>query len=233
MALRRKGNPVSTPLHSIPVLVQVPRTWAEGEAYVEDDRVQVREFTEDDADEAQQVGQENKKQLSGNTGAEILGVVSVLRAWESDDQIAAKNALLEFRKLRSGEGLAYQVAKRLVQDPDYVPDTLVYDVSRQLDGVRLVLWKKMPNRKLGLGLFCPNLGVAFWIHSLLSALGTAKGFRICPKCGNVFLQARPDQDYCSIRCRESHRLERWRAKKKLKGHSKKTVGSKSQRRGPK
>src|SRR6185369_11005232 len=103
----------------------------------------------------------------------------------------------------------------LREDPDYISDRLVHDVCRELEGVRLVLWKKKePDRSLGVGLYSPDLRAAFWIHSLMSGTGTAKGFRICPKCGKVFWQDRADQDYCSVKCREAHRIERWRAKRK-------------------
>ncbi len=214
---------------TVPILIDAPKAWAEGEAYVDSDRVRVREFTEDDADKGQGPGKENWKQLSNNEVLEILHVVNVFRALNANDQLAARNAMQELQKLRSS-GLALEVARRAMDDPDYISDSLVYRICREFEGVRLVLWKKEPDRSVSVGLYSPNLRSAFWIHSLMSGIGTTKGFRICPKCGRVFWQDRPAQDYCNVKCREAHRIERWRAKKRAEASVKRGKRTKTRRK---
>ena len=217
---------------TLPILIDAPKSWAEGEAYVDDDRVRVREFTEDDADKAQESGKQNWKEVSNHKQVEILRVIEILRALHSNDQLAANNTMLELRKLRGGDFASELARRALKEDPDYISDRLVHDVCRELEGVRLVLWKKNePDRSLAVGLYSPDLRAAFWIHSLMSGTGTAKGFRICPKCGKVFWQDRPDQDYCGVKCREAHRIERWRAKKKQGDSPKRSQRTRSKKSG--
>jgi hypothetical protein len=211
---RHTYNTVTAPnTVTVPILIEAPASWAEGKAYVDDDRIKVREFTEDDADLAQKPGKENWEHLTTAQREEILLVVNIIRALDSNDLLAAKNSMLELRK-KSGSQMAVQLAARLIEDPDYIPDSLVYQLCKELEGVRLILWKKDKDRKLAPGLYSPTLRSAFWIHALMSGIGTGKGFRICPKCSKIFWQDRPDQNYCSVKCREAHRIERWRANKK-------------------
>jgi hypothetical protein len=223
---RHTYNPVT-----VPILVQAPKSWSEGEAYVDNDRVRVREFTDDDADTKLGPGKEIWEQISKNERLEILQVVNVIRALSTNDQLAAKKAMLDLKKLSSGPmGLAFSVAASMIDDPDYIPDSLVYQLCRQLENVRLILWKKEPDRKLAPGLFCLSIRSAFWIRALMSGIGTTKGFRICPKCGNVFCQKRSDQEYCSMKCREAHRIERWRAKRKINDSQEVSLKPKAKKR---
>jgi hypothetical protein len=90
-------------------------------------------------------------------------------------------------------------SKRQIDDPDYIQDSLVYQICRELADVRIVLWKKKPHRKLAVGLSCRNMRSAFWLRALMSGIGSNKGLRICPKCGNAFGQKRADQEFCSVK----------------------------------
>jgi hypothetical protein len=90
---------------------------------------------------------------------------------------------------------------------------LSYEVSSALREARLVLWW---NRERFLpAVWCPDIKIAFYARALLDIVGT-KSFRVCPFCGDLFRQRRPDQEYCSISHREAHRVARWRASQKLK-----------------
>ena len=201
---------------TLPLLIEVPKQWSEGEVYFEDDRVRVREFTDDDIDRSLPCGKENWAQIPEREQKEILKVTEVIRALDSSDRLAAKQAMLALKALPQGpQGLVYQIASRMIEDPEYIPDSLVYQICRELDSVRLVLWKKLPKGQLAPGLFSRDIRALFWIRALMSALGAQAGVRICPKCGKTFWQKRRDQEYCSMKCREAHRVERWRAKNKI------------------
>jgi hypothetical protein len=84
-------------------------------------------------------------------------------------------------------------------------------VTRELDPVRLVLWWSgscfLP------AIWCEDLREAIYVLSLPAFAG-GKALMVCPRCREVFVQSRPDQDYCSIRCREAYRVARWRAEKR-------------------
>jgi len=100
----------------------------------------------------------------------------------------------------------------LVCDADDARATFAAELSRHLEGVKLVL--RYRDREMIPALVCPTVSAAFLLRTLMSAAGANVGIRLCPNCGNVFLQKRPDQNYCSVRCREAHRVARFRARKK-------------------
>lgn len=198
---------------TVPLLIEVPRQWAEGEAYVDDDRVKVREFTDDDIDQEQECGRQNWLGVSRDERLRILQVANIIRSLQVGDQLGAQKAMLGLREATSGSaGLAFQLAKRMIHDTDYIPDSLCYQIYHQLADIRFVLWKRLPDRRLSPGLFCATVESALWVRALMSAIGGTAGFRICTKCGRAFWQKRSDQEYCSMKCREAHRVERWRAR---------------------
>lgn len=88
---------------------------------------------------------------------------------------------------------------------------LSFELSESLDGARLVLWWTETEFKPAI--WCPDMKTGFYARALLSVVG-GTGIRVCPHCGDFFLQERSDQFYCSIAHREAHRLARWRQKKK-------------------
>jgi hypothetical protein len=82
---------------------------------------------------------------------------------------------------------------------------------------RLVLW--WTGERFTPAIWCENVKTAFYVRALLNVVG-GRSLRICPHCGEVFFQARPDQNYCSIAHREAHRVARWRAMKVSKSKRK-------------
>lgn len=85
---------------------------------------------------------------------------------------------------------------------------------------RLMLWQRGGEKNLLPAIYCPDKATALYVRALVR-IGGGRALLVCPHCGDPFLQKRSDQDYCSIRCREAHRVARWRADK---------VRSKSKRR---
>jgi hypothetical protein len=116
------------------------------------------------------------------------------------------------------QGGAEGLMNLLVRDADGARATFAAELSRHLEGVRLVL--RYRDREMIPTLVCPTLSAAFLLRTLMSAVGANVGIRLCPNCGNVFLQKRPDQNYCSVRCREAHRVARFRARQKSRPKSK-------------
>ncbi len=93
--------------------------------------------------------------------------------------------------------------------------TLSQRLSRLLDGVQIVLW--WDGARFLPALYCAGGVVeAILVRLLLTIAAGEKGLglRVCPHCSKLFLQARPDQSYCSVPCREAHRLARYRERQK-------------------
>jgi hypothetical protein len=100
---------------------------------------------------------------------------------------------------------------RAASDPRWM---LSHAVSEGLGiSSQLVLW--WTGVRFTPAIWCHDMKAAFYVRALLSAVG-GKGLRICPHCGEPFVQKRPDQDYCSIAHREVHRVARWRLQQKHK-----------------
>ena len=121
-----------------------------------------------------------------------------------------QQAIEHFERLRPGP--------RASQDPRWL---LSYEVSMELDDARLVLWWSEDGLKPAI--WCREMRTGFYARALLSVVG-AKGLRICPHCGEPFLQERSDQDYCSVAHREAHRVARWRSQRKKAAISKGSKG---------
>ena len=92
-------------------------------------------------------------------------------------------------------------------------------LTRALRRGRLVLWWEEKKQRFLPALYCPDFATALYVRALLGIVG-GKALLLCPRCGNPFFQERSDQDYCSVGCREAHRVARWRASK---GKSKKAI----------
>jgi ribosomal protein S27AE len=192
---------------TVSILIPASKEWAEGETFY-DERVRVRAFTDDDLDQKSESGRETWRQIPEWTKSEILNIVAVIRALESNDEVAAEKAILAL-KSRAGP-LVFGIVKASLKEPEYKQDTLVKELCSRLEEVRLVLWKTQG--RLAPGLLCSDIRAAFFVHVLMSAVGARASLRLCPKCGNTFMQKRADQEYCSVKCREAHRVERWRAR---------------------
>jgi hypothetical protein len=184
-----------------------------------------------------------KKHLSESEVQHFLAVIGLKEALKKrTDTIALENALGHLRKayeLRKAEpqfgrsftneaaqgfakliGLPPQEALKHLQflrpgpraseDPGWL---LSYEFSTVLWEVQFVLWWN--NQTFRPALWCPSIKTAFYARALLGSI------RICPHCGQLFPQHRPDQKYCSVRHREAHRVARWRLQQKQKATGKK------------
>src|SRR5712692_4379600 len=82
-------------------------------------------------------------------------------------------------------------------------------ISNHLHQVRVVLW--FSQGRLQPALYCGNERDAFYVRTMLS-LNERKGWAVCPysRCGKVFEQSRPDQECCSTRHTNAHRIAVWR-----------------------
>jgi hypothetical protein len=138
------------------------------------------------------------------------------------------NALAKFTRQSPREAVETLERKRpgprAAADPRWL---LSYEVSEMLNSSsRLVLW--WTGERFAPAIWCDDIKTAFYVRALLSVVGGV-GLRICPHCGEVFFQERPDQNYCSVAHREAHRVARWRAAKvsKSKGKGGKNVTRKT------
>jgi hypothetical protein len=217
---------------TMPIIVRSSEEWAEGTTYRTNHRVWVREFTADDADQSIPCGKENWNELSASDRREIVwasSFIPFLKLPKSEGvtilTLTVKNPSISFPKMISKEQLnpAGSVYMADVRIPSPLPT-----LGRELDRVRLVIWERKDGT-LAPGLFCPDVRSAFWILALWSAVGMKAGPRLCPKCGRLFGQTRPDQEYCSLKCREAHRVQRWREQQKTR---KSTGKTKSRKKAP-
>jgi len=90
------------------------------------------------------------------------------------------------------------------------------EFTKHMTQTRLVLWVKIvpfdhwkPGKRrerLEPGILCPDLDTALYVRAALRDL------RVCPCDDNPFLPERPDQIYCSTRCRETFHKRRQRSR---------------------
>lgn len=93
-------------------------------------------------------------------------------------------------------------------DPRWLLSQLL---SEGLRSVRLVFWWNKKNFRPAF--YSADLKSAVYLFTLMK-IKSGRGWGVCPHCGEFFAKKRPDQDYCSIAHRESHRMARWREKKR-------------------
>jgi hypothetical protein len=203
---------------TLEILVPASSAEKEGEAYAnlwaEDSPIKVRRFVDEDLDRSFRRGKATVRQFVQGQGEvstqnQILNLVELVRAIEAKDVLAMERATIN---LKSSQGpLALGITEALMKEPGYIESMLARDLSSRLDDVRLVMWQWQG--RTSPALLCPDIATALLIRVVMSAVGARAGLRLCPKCGQIFLQKRQDQDYCSVKCREAHRVARWRAQK--------------------
>jgi hypothetical protein len=191
------------------ILVPASPAEADGETFY-DEPIRVRRFTTEDLNRNSARGKKTWEQIEPRKQTETLNLVDLVRTIRAGDAIAIEKALLNL-KATSGP-MVLAITKALLKEPSFAQQVLVKELSTQLDNVRLVLWDQ--GGRVAPALLCADVGSALLVRVVMSAVGATAGLRLCPKCGQVFLQKRADQDYCSVKCREAHRVERWRAGKK-------------------
>lgn len=119
---------------------------------------------------------------------------------EGSDLAKAQSSIRFFAKLFADEGTSSGVPQRRLAEL----------LTNSLSKARLVLWWKDADRRFLPAVYCPDVATALYVRALLGIVG-GRALVVCPHCGEPFLQQRSDQDYCTIRCREAHRVARWRA----------------------
>lgn len=243
MLMQRDSNDTVTQKKTLPVLIASSPEAQEGVATFQQELgVQpVRTFRNEDLKGI-------KKHLSESEVQHFRAVIALKEALKNrSDTIALENALDILRKayeLRQAEpqlGASYtkeaaqgfakliglppqealkhlqflRAGPRASQDPGWL---LSYELSTALWDARFVLW--WTNGAFRPAVWCPDMRTAFYARALLDVVG-GKGIRICPHCGDLFIQDRPDQNYCSVAHREAHRVARWRLQQKQKTTGKK------------
>jgi hypothetical protein len=184
----------------------------------------VRSLTDEDFDRNSKVGLENWKLLSDDDRKRFCGIAELIQAVRAKDSLAASTASQKLQHLEPDlvDALSQETFQLIVAfnegtttrpDANSFAGLLSRTLSEATKTVALVLWRK--GTEIIPALYCPTIGVAFYLRALMkSSSGTA--FRICPRCGDPYLQQQSNQEYCSIRCREAYRVARWRANKERK-----------------
>lgn len=182
----------------------------------------VRELTGTDLDKNSVRGRNTWGALTGPQRERLLGLIALRQAMEQKDALAVvklakayETLATEIMGIHQGERpekMTEQRFSRLLaaQKSGTAQRVLAETLTRSLSEARLVLWWKDSDARFLPALYCPNVVTALHARALLSAVG-GKALLVCPHCGEPFVQQRSDQDYCSIRCREAHRVARWRA----------------------
>jgi hypothetical protein len=214
---------------TVPILIPCPPAESEGTATFLagfGGLQPLRPLRDEDLDKNTVVGIENWKQLSDNERKRLCGVVTLIQALRSNDSLAAEKASQQLQHLETGlfDALSAEKFKQIIATMQLTVGPSAHSFARLLsrtvsEGVRkvaLVLWRR--GTEILPALFCPTISSAIYIRALLKS-SNGEAIRICPKCGEPFLQKQSNQDYCSVRCREAHRVARWRANKLDKGPS--------------
>jgi len=213
---------------TIQILVPASSAEKEGEAHANlwaDGPVKVRRFVDEDLDRNSVRGKKTWSEIEASQQRQMLNLVELVRAIQAKDAVAMEKATIN---LKSTQGpLALGVSKALMKEPGYIESMLARELSNRLEDVRFVMWQWQDGTSPAL--LCPDLATALLIRVVMSAVGAQAGLRLCPKCGQPFLQKRADQDYCSVKCREAHRVERWRAQNA--SNSKANSGDKKRQMG--
>ena len=148
--------------------------------------------------------EQRQRFLAVNKASDALARSNAAVLIEAADQLASAFGEYSLRELatamRSVRALENAVASHL---------------SNALGRVRLVLWRE-PSRGFVPAIFCPDSMSALYVSVLMATAG-GLGVSVCPHCGEPFVKTRSDQDYCSIKHREAHRVARWRAAQRQKG----------------
>ncbi|MFZ0278439.1 MAG: hypothetical protein WA254_03875 [Candidatus Sulfotelmatobacter sp.] len=148
---------------------------------------------------------------------EIIATANLISAIEKQDSLAAKKASIALAGSKSPElrKIVSEVADKIASYPQTQLDETI---SARLKSAQLVVWNY--HGKPTLAIFCPSIVTALFAKLLLSRV-SGKGLAVCPQCGIPFVTKRPNQDYCSIKHREAHRVARYRAKKTINSKNKK------------
>ncbi len=205
------------PVTYIPVLYPCEPNEAEGQAnFAPFPFFYVRAFGEDDLKASGAI----LDSFSRSATELLKGVVGLKYAYEASDQFAMERAYEKLAHVNFCDGgtdpedlrVAKKFARLVSRRPDSATFYLPQWVTETIKSARLVLWWDESRKQLTPAVFCPSKSVAVFVRFLFSFGGSR--LRLCPRCEKPFL-GRPNKNYCSLRCREAHRVARWRAQKKL------------------
>jgi predicted nucleic acid-binding Zn ribbon protein len=168
------------------------------------------------------LGAEVKRATKPRAWNQIVGLLQLLDAHNKGDMLLARSGIIKTCGFDEGgfDALLRPTSprnpwKKQMDDmcePTKIGILAAEEITKQLKTARLVLWHpwRAGAHWLEPAVFCPNMETALFVAGALQYV------RICPSCGVPFLPARPDQEYCSIRCRETFRKRRLRARKTTK-----------------
>ncbi len=88
------------------------------------------------------------------------------------------------------------------------------EITRHMKRAKFVLWWNWKRKRFQPAIFCPDVRTAQYVRAALDQA------RVCPNDDRPFIPEREDQEYCSIRCRETFRQRRRRSKIKISGGQK-------------
>jgi hypothetical protein len=229
--MQRKINTALQPVtSSFPVLV--PATAADVEGIFSDAGTKhlpraVRTVSEKEVDDDVTRMRREPKYLGVLTRKQwmyVQGINLLKRATDHKDRLAIEKAcslLCDYNPDADPEPGCWVpappalLAETLLSAAPAVRKVLTADFfSRPFYETRLVYWIKAKTKPfpMGLGLYCPDLKAAFVVTLLLRDT-----FRICPRCQKTFRAKHTEQVCCSVKCREAHRIARWRARQKKEG----------------
>jgi len=183
--------------------------------------------------------------MHGQQLKHFAAVAQLMRAVEDRDHVAATDALKRLSEVRAkglgqvgdypphfGQLLApyyglkpqrAQEAIEIFEGRRMPPSTatrpekvLSLEVAEKLTQVHLGLWLK--GKRFTPALYCSDPKAAPYVYILAN-----KRWNVCPHCGKWFLKDRPDQDYCTVAHRETHRVARWRKRQQQLGNQKKST----------
>jgi hypothetical protein len=153
-----------------------------------------------------------KKNVAAGEWARIVNVVQLRAALNNGDDFKAQDARAKLLGLPpEWQSLLVAAMPKAQRDlisnvKNYAPHIVAGEFSRQMSSTRMVLWLNTHTDRLEPGILCPDLKGAFFVRV---ALGKTV---VCPCCDKPFKPDRPDQEYCTIQCRERFRKRRQRAR---------------------
>jgi hypothetical protein len=148
----------------------------------------------------------NVKRTMGRRAWERVIATFLLRAAHSNhDDFAARNALAKLH------GLQLSLLSPKIKYDQSAQFSIAAEFGKAMSSARVILWWNLKADRLEPGILCRDLKAALFLRAALGDL------RVCPCCDQPFLPDRPDQQYCSILCRERFRKRRLRARIKRGG----------------
>lgn len=164
------------------------------------------------------IAKDMKEALKPRQWARMLGYFQIRRAINRGDLFTAANVARDVAK-RIGAPRAADISHYNLRS------IITREQNEHLKRARLVIWAHAAGKvrifdlgkgatqrsklSLDLGVLCDASLTAFFVYEALGRV------RACPCCGNVFRPTRPDQDYCSDRCRDTFNKRKTRAKMRI------------------